>query len=317
MALRVGIFVFPDFQILDATGPASVFEIAGRGAPPPYALAFLSLDGGPCRSSSGLEVLTSPAGRAPLDTILFAGGRGVWSLAGDARMQAAVRSLSAGARRTASVCSGAVLLAAAGLLDGRRATTHWGVTRAFASAYPAVRLEPDRIFVRDGDVWTSAGITAGLDLALALVGDDLGEAVARRTARQLVIARRRAGGQSQFAGDADLQAPGGRFTELIDWARAHLDARMGVEALAERAALSPRQFSRAFRAETGVSPARAIERLRLEAARARVEAGSEPIEAISADTGFGDPERMRRAFVRAFGAPPRSVRTAAQRAARG
>jgi len=204
------------------------------------------------------------------------------------------------------------VLAAAGLLDGRRATTHWSRTTDFTRRFPDVRLEPDRIFVRDGPVWTSAGITAGIDLALALIADDLGELIARRTAQQLVVYRRRPGGQSQFSALLELERPGARFGGLLGWARERLGEPLGVERLADRAAMSPRHFARAFAAETGVTPAKAIERLRVEAARERIEAGGEPVDRIAARVGFGDPERMRRAFLRAFGQPPQALRRAAR-----
>jgi transcriptional regulator GlxA family with amidase domain len=227
-------------------------------------------------------------------------------------MLALIRQAAASARRIASVCTGAFLLAAAGLLDGRRVTTHWRRAAALARLYPGIRVEPDRIFVRDGNIWTSAGITAGIDLALALIADDLGEAAAKHTAQQLVVYHRRPGGQSQFSALLELEQPEGRFGALLGWARERLHETMPVERLAERAAMSPRHFARAFTAETGVTPAKAIEHLRLEAARARVEGGPEPIDQIAAQTGFGDPERMRRAFIRAFGQPPQSLRRAAR-----
>ena len=170
-------------------------------------------------------------------------------------------------RRIASVCSGAFLLAEAGLLTGRRATTHWGRTAQFAAAYPDVRLEADRIFVRDGAIWTSAGITAGIDLALALIAEDLGEKTARQTAEQLVVYRRRPGGQSQFSALIEMERPDGRFGPLLGWARERLHEDLSVTRLAERAAMSERNFQRRFRDETGLTPARAIERLRVEAAR--------------------------------------------------
>ena len=179
-----------------------------------------------------------------------------------------------------------------------------------------MRLEPDRIFIRDGAVWSSAGITAGIDLALAMIAEDLGEAIAAKTARQLVVYRRRPGGQSQFSALLEMERPDGRFAPLLGWARERLGEPMSVERLAERAAMSPRNFARRFAAETGVTPARAVERLRVEAARERVEGSWLPIDAIAGETGFGDPERMRRAFLRAFGQPPQALRRAA-RSARG
>jgi transcriptional regulator GlxA family with amidase domain len=210
------------------------------------------------------------------------------------------------------VCSGAFILAASGLLDGRRATTHWARAAELARAYPQIRVEPDRIFIREGKVWTSAGITAGIDLALALVAEDLGEGVAKRAAQHVVVYHRRAGGQSQFSALLEADGLNGRFSPVLAWARERLDERLSVERLADRAAMSPRHFARAFLSETGMTPAKAIERLRLEAARERIESSSQPIEGVAARTGFGDPERMRRAFVRVFGQPPQALRRSAR-----
>ena len=198
------------------------------------------------------------------------------------------------------------------MLDGRRATTHWSRTDHFTRTYPRVKLDADRIFIRDGDVWTSAGITAGIDLSLALIEDDLGAEIARRVAQQLVVHQRRPGGQSQFSALVDLGGRTGRFADLMDWLRAHLAETLTVERLAEQAAMSPRNFARAFTAETGTTPAKAVERLRLEAARTAVETGHAPVDHIAETVGFGDPERMRRAFLRAFGLPPQALRRAAR-----
>jgi transcriptional regulator GlxA family with amidase domain len=309
----IAVLIFPEFQLLDAAGPITVFEEARREiAPPPYGLRLIALTGGPVRSSSGMQMIAEPFGDDPLDTLIVAGGWGTREASACAETLAYVRAASGRARRVASVCSGAFILAAAGLLDGRRATTHWGRAAEFARAYPEIRVEPDRIFVRDGAVWTSAGITAGIDLALALVAEDLGEAAAKRAAQQLVVYHRRPGGQSQFSALLEADRPGSRFSSLLAWARERLDERLPVERLADRAAMSPRHFARAFAAETGMTPAKAIERLRLEASRERVETGSEPIERVAACTGFGDPERMRRAFIRAFGQPPQALRRASK-----
>jgi transcriptional regulator GlxA family with amidase domain len=309
----IGIFVHPEFQLLDAAGPIAAFEVAGRIAPDGCRLVTYAGAAGPVRSSSGVAIsaLPMPPG-ARLDTLIVAGGRGSRAAAADAATLAMIRDAAAGARRVCSVCSGAFILAAAGLLDGRRATTHWRLAGSLARQFPAVHVEPDRIFVRDGNVWTSAGISAGIDLALALVADDFGEAVARRAAQELVVYHRRPGGQSQFSALLDLDRADGRFGPVLAWARERLGERLPVERLAERAAMSPRHFARRFTAETGATPARAVERLRVEAARVRVEAGGEPIDRIAAATGFGDPERMRRAFVRAFGQPPQALRRAAR-----
>jgi transcriptional regulator GlxA family with amidase domain len=204
------------------------------------------------------------------------------------------------------------VLAEAGLLDGRRATTHWQRTPHFVKAYPQVKLEPDRIFVRDGDVWTSAGISAGIDLSLAMIAEDYGDEIAQKTAKQLVLYHRRSGGQSQFSSLLELKAPNGRFGTLLAWARENLDAPLTVEDLAEQAGMSSRHFTRAFMAETGTTPSKAVERLRIEVARQRVQSSSEAIERVAETTGFRDPERMRRAFIRAFGQPPQSLRRAAR-----
>lgn len=212
---------------------------------------------------------------AGLDTLVVSGG---WGTREATRCEATLgftRTASCEARRTASICTGAFLLAAAGLLDDRSATTHWRLAPEFARAYPRVRLDPDRIFVRDGKFWTSAGISAGIDLALALIADDLGEPIAKQTAQNLVVYHRRPGGQSPFSALLPLDAPGGRFAPLLAWAREHLAEPLPVELLADRAVMSPRNFARAFAAETGMTPAKAIEHLRLEAARAYVEEGSD------------------------------------------
>ena len=309
----VAIVIFLDFQLLDAAGPIAVFDTAAReSTTPSYRLRVIAKTAGPVTSSSGAQLIAENFFDDPLDTLIVAGGWGSREAAACPETLAFIRTASARARRTASVCSGAFILAAAGLLDGRRATTHWGRAAELARAYPQIRVDPDRIFTRDGDVWTSAGITAGIDLALALVADDLGESVAKRTAQQLVVYYRRPGGQSQFSALLEADRPNGRFASLLGWARERLQERLSVERLAERAAMSPRHFARAFPAETGVTPAKAIERLRIEAARDIVESSGEPIEGVAVRTGFGDPERMRRAFVRAFGQPPQALRRTAK-----
>ncbi|SMF10216.1 transcriptional regulator, AraC family with amidase-like domain [Tistlia consotensis] len=312
MTRTLGLLLFPDFQLLDAAGPISAFELAGRQVPGAYALTLMARAPGAVASSSGVALQAAPLSAEPFDTLLVAGGLGTRAAARCAETLAWLGAAAGRARRVASVCSGSYLLAAAGLLDDRRATTHWQRSADFARRFPAVRVEADRIYVRDGKVWTSAGITAGIDLALALIGEDLGEEVARRTAQQLVVYHRRPGGQSQFSALLELGGAGGRFAGLLDWMRARLDEPLGVERLAARAAMSPRNFARAFAAETGMTPAKAVQRLRLETARDRVETGAEPIDQVAAMSGFGDPERMRRAFVQAFGQPPQALRRAAR-----
>jgi len=314
MQRTIAFLIFPDFQILDAAGPLGAFELPMRSvSPTPYALKVIAKQPGAVASSSGaLMMAESFEAAGPIDTLVIAGGAGARGPGMCEETLEFVRRTAKTARRTASVCSGAYVLAAAGLLEGRRATTHWSRAEHFARTYPNVRLQPDRIFVRDGEIWTSAGITAGIDLVLALVADDLGEAVARRTAQQLVVYRRRPGGQSQFSALLQLEKADGQFSGLLAWAREHLAEPLGVERLAGEVAMSPRNFSRAFTAETGVSPARAVERLRLEAARAQIESSAASVEQIASAVGFGDPERMRRAFVRAFGQPPQALRRASR-----
>ncbi|NQE63991.1 GlxA family transcriptional regulator [Caulobacter sp. RHG1] len=307
MTRAIGFLVYPGFQLLDATGPIAAFEIAGRLAAGAYALHFLSLRGGLTPSSAGVTIQTTALADAPhLDTLLISGGDGVKVPATCEETLDFVRAAARDARRVASVCSGTYVLAAAGLLDGKRATTHWSRTQDFQRRFPNVRLEPDRIWIQDGAVWSSAGITAGIDLALAMIGADEGEAVARRTAQQLVVYHHRPGGQSQHSALIDLRP--GRFDALLSWARQNLAESLSVEQLADRAAMSPRNFARLFAQETGVTPAKAVERLRVEAARALLDSQPLQVEDVALETGFGDSERMRRAFIRAFGQPPQAVR---------
>jgi transcriptional regulator GlxA family with amidase domain len=309
----IGVLIFPDFQLLDAAGPISAFEIAARFAGQAPSIKVLAVRPGPVRSSSGVEMLAR--GLRPstaITTLIVAGGQGVRQAATCAKTLAFVRGLAKRGIRVASVCSGAYILAEAGLLDGRRATTHWQRTGHFVKAYPKIKLEPDRIFVRDGNIWSSAGISAGIDLALAMAAEDFGDEVAQQAARQLVLYHRRSGGQSQFSSLLELKAPAGRFAALLAWAREHLDAPLTVEDMAEQAGMSSRHFARAFIAETGTTPSKAVERLRIEVARQRVQSSSEAIERVAETTGFRDPERMRRAFIRAFGQPPQSLRRAAR-----
>ena len=309
----IGILVFPDFQLLDAAGPISVFEIAARFAGTTSSIRILAVTPGAVRSSSGVEIFANPIRHSrAISTLIVVGTEKIPASAICKTTLSFVQTMAKRGVRVASVCSGAYILAEAGLLDGRRATTHWWNTQDFVSSYPKVKLEADQIYVRDGNIWSSAGITAGIDLALAMVAEDFGEEVAKSTARQLVVYHRRSGGQSQFSSLLELKAPTGRFGALLSWAREHLDAPLTVEDLAEQVGMSSRHFARAFIAETGTTPSKAIERLRIEVARQRVQSSSEAIERVAESTGFRDPERMRRAFIRAFGQPPQSLRRAAR-----
>lgn len=315
MLRDIGFLIFPKFQLLDAAGPIAAFEIAGRFVPGSYRLHVLAAAGGRVESSSGVAFEAVAVGHAPpLDTLIVSGGEGTRDAEALHDLLPFVRHAGEAVRRVASVCTGAFVLAEAGLLDGRRATTHWFRSEIFARRFPAVRLEPDRIFTRDGKFWTSAGIAAGIDLSLALIADDLGEEVARHTAQQLVVYYRRPGGQSQFSALLELDRPDSRFGPLLGWMRERLNETLTVERLAAQAAMSSRNFARVFAAETGLTPARAVERLRVEAARERVETAADAIDRIALDVGFGDPERMRRAFLRAFGQPPQALRRSARTA---
>lgn len=309
MIRQVGILLYPDFQLLDVAGVTAAFEIADTLKGGAYHVTPLSLHGGLVRSSSGMALDTiACSSNNFFDTFIVVGGEGHKRAMKSPELLDCILKQSRNTRRICSVCSGAFLLAAAGLLDGCRVTTHWQQAEFLKLLFPKVKVEADAIYVHDGAVWTSAGISAGIDMSLALITQDLGEQTARRTAQQMVVFYHRPGGQSQFSALLEMGGGEERFGTLLGWVRSHLTQRLSVETLAARVGMSPRNFSRAFRSSVGMSPAKAVERLRLEAARERVEQSSLPIEAIAAMTGFHDPERMRRAFLRAFGQPPQAVR---------
>lgn len=315
MALRdIIILIFDNAQILDITGPLAVFEIAGHLAPDTYRLRVVGSDAGLVRTSSGVTLAVQRFDADDLcDTLIVVGGIGTEKAMADLSILDLIRRTAPHARRVSSVCSGAYILAAAGLLDGKRATTHWVCASDLQQRFPKVRLESDHIFVRDGAIWTTAGITAGIDLALALVAEDCGDEISRTVARYLVIPHRRMGGQSQFSPLLDLEAKIGKFQDLLHWANAHLDHSLSVEELAGRVAMSPRNFSRAFRLDTGMTPAKAIERLRIDRARALLEDQANlSVEDVAKQSGFGETERMRRSFSRIFGRPPQAFRTSAK-----
>lgn len=312
---RVTLLAYEGFQVLDATGPAAVFEVAGDFGGD-YALTMASSEGGPIRSSSGLVLETARLAEVgPGDTLLVPGAESLRGALNDEVMMSAVRAAAADGRRVASVCSGAFVLAAAGVLDGRRAATHWAAVAELKRRHPKVRVDAESIFVEDRGVWTSAGVTAGIDLALAMIGRDFGDELARKVARKLVVYHRRPGSQSQHSALLEMVTPDNRFAPLLAWARSRLGEPLPVERLADQAALSVRQFTRAFTRSTGLPPARAIERLRVEAARAAIEADATPLEAVALRTGFGGPDRMRRAFLRHTGLPPSACRASRKTAA--
>jgi transcriptional regulator GlxA family with amidase domain len=307
---RIGFVVLPGFQVMSLAA-LSVFEFANKEmGEPVYDVRLLSETGGPVRSSIGFSVATEPCDDTNFDTLIVGGSAVTGSLTPG--LIKFLRQALGRYRRVAATCTGAFILAEAGLLDGRRATTHWSRARELQIGYPNVKVEEDRIFIIDGPVWTSAGMTAGIDLALAMVEQDLGADVARIVARKLVVYHRRAGGQSQFSALLELEPKSDRIQSTLAYAKRNLDTPLTVGQLAEVARLSPRQFSRAFRAETGQSPAKAIENLRLEAARLMMEQSRHPIDVIARQTGFADRDRMRRAFLRAFGQPPQAMRRSAR-----
>ncbi|MFD5496396.1 GlxA family transcriptional regulator [Streptomyces sp. GDS52] len=303
------VVVFDDVQSLDVTGPLEVFAGAGRHSGHPYEIRTASLDGAPVRTSSGLTVVPDQAlgGAEVPHTLLVPGGDG--TRRPDPRLIDRLREHARDAERIVSVCSGALLLAEAGLLDGRRATTHWSVCDHMARTYPAVDVDPDPIFVRDGRIATSAGVTAGIDLALALVEEDHGRDTALAVARHLVVFLRRPGGQAQFS--AQLAAQTARrepLRKVQQWITEHPDGDLSVESLAERAHLSPRHFARTFHSETGTTPGRYVERVRLEHARRLLEDTADGVGQVSRASGYGTPEAMRRAFVKALGTAPAEYR---------
>lgn len=303
---RVGVIVRPGFNAMTLAA-LTVFEFANRRADKMlYDIHFVSERGGAVPTSLGLNVDTKRWASGGYDTLIL--GSTLERRPASPSLIKYLQTAVLASRRIASICQGALTLAEAGLLDGRRATTHWVVARELQRRFPQVRVEEDRIFINDGPIWTSAGMTAGIDLLLAMVENDHGRELSRRIARSLVVYHRRAGGQSQHSAMLELGPKSDRIQTALDYARQNLASPLSVEQLADAAHLSPRQFSRAFRAETGRSPAKAVEHLRVEAARLMMEEGRHPIDIVARETGFGDRERMRRAFLRAFGQPPQTIR---------
>jgi len=321
MPRRVVLVAVPDSEVLDVTGPLEVFSQASRellrrrrraSGDAAYQLELLAPERGPVTTSCGLEL--GPARplsglRGPLDTLMVAGGIGVQAALGDRKLVSGLRRVAGRARRVTSVCTGAFLLAEAGLLDRRRVTTHWAACAALQQRYPALEVDPDPIFVRDGNTWTSAGVTAGMDLALALVEEDHGRDVALMVARRMVLFLKRPGGQSQFS--ARLQAQQTRsapLAEVQEWIVDNPADDLSVARLARRAGMSPRHFARVFTRATGTTPARFVERARVEVARRLLEESSEGVDRIAADCGFGSPETLRRSFLRTLRVGPSEYR---------
>ena len=313
MAQRIEILIYPQVQLLDVAGPLQAFSTANdlarlAGRRPPYDLHVVA-QGDQVIASCGLPLGAQalPHADAPLDSLLVPGGWGVDAASHQPALLDWIASRARVATRTVSVCSGAFLLAAAGLLDGRRAVTHWRRCEEFRTRFPQVRLETDPIFIRDGAVWTSAGVTAGIDLALALIEADHGRALALEVARQLVVFLKRPGGQSQFSAALTLQHHSGRFDDLHAWMVENLHRTLSIDILAERARMSARSFARHYQRSSGMTPAKALEEMRLEAARRLLEQG-QPITRVLSRCGFGSEETLRRAFLRRFGVNPKTYR---------
>lgn len=314
---RLVVIAFPGVTLLDITGPAQVFaELSAIELPAPgYALSYLSVSGGLVPTDIGMMIDTAPIDSIrphQVDTLVIPGGPGIWEMRDDARLMKWISLTLLKARRVASVCLGAFALALTGVLDGRRAVTHWRYCPRLQDSFPGIRVEPNAIFVRDGRVWTSAGVSAGIDLALAMVEEDFGHAVALDVAQRLVVFLKRPGGQSQFSAVLAAQASDaeGRFSALHAWIIENIADDLRVETLAAKAGMTPRTFARTYASRTGMTPAHAVEAFRVEAARRLLEGRQiGRVVAVAKRTGFGDDERMRRAFLRHLGISPTEYRS--------
>lgn len=309
MTRHVMFFVYPGFVMLDLSGPLEVFAEAEALVPGSYQVTIVSPEGGLVPSSAGCAtILTQKAAYEPVDTFVVVGDFGLPNRDLPPETVDFIRAVASKARRTASVCMGAFLLAASGLLDGLPATTHWRYSGRLQSSYPAIRVDGDRVFINHKGVWTSAGMTAGIDMVLAMVEEDLGRETAQSIARMLVVYYRRPGGQYQHSSLLEIEPESDRIRAALAYAREHIAEPLSVERLAEAASLSVRQFSRTFRQATGTTPGKAIERLRVEIARPLVEDGRETFDVIALRVGFLDPERMRQSFLRILNQTPQAMR---------
>ncbi|MCX7512253.1 GlxA family transcriptional regulator [Frateuria hangzhouensis] len=312
MTRHVGFLVYPGFVLLDLSGPLEAFASANRRPDANYRLTVASLEGGMVCSACNLQVATVPLQPLALDTFIIVGSpeppMGDWVVP----LTTAIVEMAARVRRTACVCTGAFLLAASGLLDGRAATTHWSFAPRLQEHFPLLRVDGDRMWTEEDGIWTSAGMSAGIDMSLAMIEQDLGRGAALEAARMLVVYYRRSGGQHQFSSLLDLDAGSDRIRKVLLFAREHLRENLPVERLAEIANLSVRQFGRAFASSTGMTPARAVERLRVEAARPPVEDGRQTFDEIARMTGFGDADRMCQGFLRIVGRTPQELRRSAR-----
>lgn len=311
--MRIACLLFDDFLLLDAAGALGAFELAARTGCEGYSIEMIAATPGPVRSSSGATLLAGDMRTCEeFHTLLVPGGDGAHHSEKYRDLVPFIQQTARAGRRIASVCSGAFVLAEAGLLDDRRAATHWNDALELSQRFPKAHVDAESLFVRDHNIWTSAGVVAGIDLALALIEHDYGSEIARRVSQLLVVPFRRAGTQTQHSAVLDNLAPTNRFGDLLAWARQNLTQPLDVEALADRARLSARQFSRSFRASVGMSPAKAIEQLRVETARPTVESDARSLEQIARDYGFGDAERMTRSFRRLTGETPQALRRRAR-----
>jgi transcriptional regulator GlxA family with amidase domain len=317
-AKRIAFVVFPRINTVDLAGPVEVFFRAAEVVPDAYRVEVVGSCGEPVPTGRGFSIVpesTVADCRGPIDTLIVVGGEGVADAERDDALIEWIAAAASRSQRVASVCSGSLLLAAAGLLDGRRAASHWMSCPDLATRYPDVTVEQDPIFVRDGNTWTSAGGTAGIDLALAMVEEDLGRAVALDIARWLVVFLQRPGGQAQFSANLSAQLAERRpIRDLQAWMAQNLDKDLRVESLAERVCMSQRNFARVFHGETGVTPAAYVENLRLDSARRSLEHGSDAIDVVARRCGFGTPETMRRSFARQLGVAPSEYRARFHRA---
>lgn len=318
MKRQITFFVYPEFELLDLSGPCSAFNLVNELYGGQYQFSVVSVTGGAIKDRAGLSIATERLAEVgDNQTIVAVGGPtahvyGLNALTKDFFSESARQG-----NRVVSVCTGAFLLAAAGLLDGRRATTHWRYAGLLQSCYPKVLVDIDRIYIKEGNIWTAAGLTAGIDLALMLIEDDFGSSVTKSVAKDMVVYHRRLGGQSQFSAILDITPTSGRVRDVLCYARDHLRESLSVERLAEVACISPRQFSRTFFNATGMTPAKAIERLRLDVARPRIEETLEPLEQIAKDVGFGSVEKMCRSCLNVFGRTSQELRRAARKSGGG
>lgn len=317
--LDIGILIFPNFQILDAMGPNSVFEVANafagvsqnnKNKKMAYRLHMVSQQGGLVKSSSGVEIKTQQLKATDsFDTLILSGGQGTREAVDNKKLIRCIQQVAPNCRRIASICTGTFILGQTGLANERQVTTHWRASRTLAKTFPSLDVISNKIWIRDGNVWSSGGVTAGIDLALAFVTDDFSAEIAKLVAREILVYYQRPGGQSQFSTVEDLCGSEDKFRTLIGWIRNNLQKTLTVETLAEKAAMSPRNFARQFKLAIGKTPAKVVEQIRVEEAKRLVESSSLPMEKIANQCGFSDSEIMRRAFVRIFGCAPRTLRT--------